>query len=138
MPIRRATVFLLVLFSTVSNSCNDKSTGPTDTTRPSAITNLAIDVIAGGKILYSWTATGDDSKKGTATYYDLRSAADTATLKNWGGARQQQGEPAPAAFGTQESMNLPDTFSVSTYFAIKVSDEAENTSSMSNIVSRLR
>lgn len=119
-------------------ACEDEPTVPTDTTRPAAINDLNIDEATGGAIRFSWTATGDDGKAGTATYYDLRSAPDSSTLMNWGGARQQQGEPTPKLVGTHEMMNLPDTFSVTTYFAVKVSDEATNTSAISNIVSRIR
>ncbi len=134
MPIRRTAFLLLVLLSSIVNSCDNKSTGPTDTTRPSAITNLAIDGISGGKILFSWTASGDDGKSGTASYYDLRSASDSNTLMNWGGAQQVQGEPVPAVYSTPESVLVSDTYARPRFFALKVSDESANTSPLSNIV----
>lgn len=138
MFIRFRTFSLLVFLTLLSLGCDDDTTGPTDTTRPVAVSDLEIASTTGGVIRFEWTASGDDGKNGTASYYDLRSAADSSTLRNWGGARQQQGEPVPSIQGTNESMNLPDTFSVTTFFAIKVSDEAANTSAISNIVTRVR
>lgn len=138
MFVRFRTFSLLVLLTFLSTSCHDDTTGPTDTTRPAAVSDLEIVSTTGGVIRFEWTASGDDGKNGTASFYDLRSAADSSTLRNWGGARQQQGEPVPSIYGTHESMNLPDTFSVTTFFAVKVSDEAANTSAISNIVARVR
>lgn len=119
-------------------ACNNHTNGPTDTTRPAPVSDLRITNVTDGKITLAWTATGDDHDEGKASYYDLRSAPDSSTLRNWGGARQQQGEPVPSVYGEEEQMMLPDTFSVTTYFALKVSDEATNTSSISNIVFRHR
>ena len=138
MLIRFCSFSLIIFLIILSLSCDDDTTGPTDTTRLAAVSDLQIASTTGGVIRFEWTASGDDGKNGTASYYDLRSAADSSTLRNWGGARQQQGEPVPSIYGTDESMNLPDTFSVTTFFAIKVSDEAANTSSISNIVARVR
>ena len=138
MLIRFCSFSLIIFLIILSLSCDDDTTGPTDTTRPVAVSDLEIASTTGGVIRFEWTASGDDGKNGTASYYDLRSAADSSTLRNWGGARQQQGEPVPSIYGTHESMNLPDTFSVTTFFAIKASDEAANTSAISNIVARVR
>lgn len=138
MPIRQEIILVLLFLAFTAIGCDSESTRPSDTTRPAAVTNLAIEGVSGGVIAFSWIATGDDGKSGTASFYDLRSAADSSTLKNWGGALQQLGEPVPSSVGARETMELPDTFSVTTYFAVKVSDEAENTSPLSNIVVRKR
>jgi hypothetical protein len=124
----------ILLAAALTLSCNNKSTGPTDTSRPAAVTDLAINSASGGVVQFSWTAPGDDGHNGTATYYDLRSAADSSTIRNWGGALQLQGEPTPSVNGTRETATIPNTFVRPRFFAIKVSDEAANTSAISNIV----
>ncbi len=131
--MKRNTV--IMLSATLLLSCNGGTLETTDTTRPAKVTDLAIDGVVAGMIHFSWTATGDDGVYGKATYYDLRSAPDSSTLQNWGGAIQIQGEPVPSIHGTHETAVIPNTFTLPRYFAIKVSDESANTSSISNIVS---
>lgn len=124
----------LLMISVVSLSCNNHTSGPVDTTRPAPVTDLEIEGIVGGSVHFIWTATGDDRDEGTASFYDLRSAADSSTLINWGGAQQELGEPVPSVKGTLESALITDNFTRPRYFALKVSDESENTSRISNIV----
>ncbi len=126
---------VIMLCAALILTCSDGTLEPTDTTRPAKVTDLAIDGVVAGMIHFSWTATGDDGVSGRATYYDLRSAPDSSTLQNWGGAIQLQGEPVPSIHGTHETAMIPNTFTQPRYFAIKVSDESANTSSISNIVS---
>lgn len=126
------SVALFILAITLS--CHNDPLRPTDTTRPARVTDLKIDGVVAGKINFSWTATGDDGTVGQALYYDLRSAADSSTLLNWGGAIQVQGEPTPSLSGTREQAAISHTFTLPRYFALKVCDEATNTSPISNIV----
>lgn len=128
---RRAITYCIAAFVL---SCNTGSVQPIDTTRPAKVSDLNLDGIQAGELVFSWTASGDDGQEGIASYYDLRSAADSNTLVGWGGATQIQGEPAPSVSGTRETATIPNTFAMPRYFALKVSDESTNTSPISNIV----
>lgn len=84
-------------------------------------------------ITLEWTAPGDDGTIGIATEYDVRYAADSATLIAWANATQLTSEPNPKVGGSAESWatSLP----AGTWFiAMKTRDEAFNWSALSNIV----
>lgn len=134
----RKTMKLLILvasFAVVFISCHNDPLRPTDTTRPARVTDLSLDSVLAGKVYFSWTATGDDGSFGKALYYDMRSAADSSTVLNWGEAIQVQGEPTPSVSGMIDHAAIVHNFTVPRFFALKVSDEATNTSPISNIVS---
>ena len=92
-----------------------------------------------------WTAPGDDSLTGTATFYQLRRATskpDTTSLAAmdawWAAATPCTGLPIPAIAGTRQStVVLPSTgtvFSPGTYyFVLKACDERPNCSPYSNV-----
>ncbi|MBK7091444.1 MAG: hypothetical protein IPH59_06955 [bacterium] len=131
------TVKLLIFAAIVAImtiSCHNDPLRPTDTTRPARVSDLSLDSVLSGMVYFSWTASGDDGVDGKARYYDLRSAGDSSTILNWGGAIQVQGEPLPSVNGTHEQAAIVHTFTLPRYFALKVSDEATNTSPISNIV----
>ncbi|MBU1046500.1 fibronectin type III domain-containing protein [Patescibacteria group bacterium] len=109
---------------------------PSDTTPPSAISNLSLSGATNNSINLSWTAPGDDGTTGTASVYDVRYSTSIINDSNWASATQATGEPTPSVAGTSESMTVSG-LSPSTlyYFAIKTSDEVPNTSALSNVPS---
>ena len=129
-------------------SCgDDDTTGTKDSTPPAAITNLTVTEISGTSVTLSWTAPGDDGTTGTATTYDIRYATSAIAEADWDSATAVDGEPAPQAAGTTQTMEvtLPASRARTTieasvsavddvsYFAIKTADEADNWSSLSNV-----
>jgi hypothetical protein len=113
---------------------NSNSTAPsTDTVRPAPVTTLAVVATTDSSVTLHWTAVGDDSLTGTAALYDLRFFARPITPQNWDSTLYASGVHAPHPAGTAESYTiaplLPETFY---YFAIRVADEKENWSAISN------
>lgn len=110
-------------------------TPPDDTTPPAPVTTLVIADYNFFSATLEWIATGDDSLTGTATAYDLRYATFPITDANFDSADPVPGVPAPSPAGSLESF-VADFLNHSTtyYFALKVIDELNNTSTMSNVV----
>ncbi len=105
-----------------------------DTTPPSAVGDLAAVVESGTSVRLAWRAPGDDGLTGTAAQYDIRYAlAPITTATAWEAATQVEGEPAPAARGSEESFVVaglsPDT---EYYFALCTGDTDGNWSGLSN------
>jgi len=109
--------------------------GTSDTTSPSAVSNLAASTgISDGQVVLSWTAPGDDAASGTATSYDIRYSTAAINDSNWASATQVSGEPAPLVAGTSQTMTVSGLTAGQTYyFAMKTSDEANNVSALSNV-----
>ena len=101
-----------------------------------AVGDVGAQVTNNKTFTLNWTATGDDAKLGTATTYDLRYSVDSLTLVGWTNAIQVANEPAPKIAGSAESfsVSLPLLEGVKYYFALKVIDDAGNTSGLSNIL----
>jgi len=109
---------------------------PSDTTPPSAITNLSVSNISQTSVNLSWTAPGDDGNSGTASSYDIRYSFSAITESNWSSASLVTGEPSPSAAGTSQSYTLTGLSPNTTYyFALKAKDEVPNWSGLSNVVS---
>lgn len=107
-----------------------------DTTSPSAVSNLSLGDASDNAITVSWTAPGDDGSSGTATTYDLRYSTALITDGNFSSASQVTGEPTPSLAGSSESKVVTGLSSNTTYyFALKTSDEIPNTSALSNVPS---
>ncbi len=105
-----------------------------DTTAPAAVSNLALSGATASSMTVSWTAPGDDNSTGTATTYDLRYSTSLITSGNFSSATQVTGEPTPSLAGSSESMSVTGLSAATTYyFALKTSDEASNTSTISNV-----
>ena len=84
-----------------------------------------------------WTAPGDDGPNGVATQYDIRYSLSMINESNWSSVNQASGETSPQPAGTPESFTVSNLIPATTYyFAIKSADEANNWSSMSNVVSK--
>jgi len=101
---------------------------------PTAVSDFAASTPTLSSIDLAWTASGDDGSTGTATTYDIRYSTSTISEGNWAAATQVTGEPTPSIAGTAESMTVSGLSATTTYyFAIKISDEVPNTSTISNI-----
>jgi hypothetical protein len=86
-------------------------------------------------VTLTWTAVGDDSLTGTAAQYDLRMSDAPITLSNWSSATAVGGMPAPLPSGTTQRMVVRGlTVGTTTYFAVRVRDDAGNWSGVSNVV----
>ena len=111
-------------------------TPASDTTAPSAVSDLATSGATETTIDLDCTAPGDDAGSGTATSYDIRYSTATINDGNWASATEATGEPTPSVAGSSESMTVTGLSSDTTYyFAIKTSDEVPNESAISNVPS---
>lgn len=112
-----------------------------DTTAPAAVTDLGYvpDSATTTTVELFWTATADDGndpESGPAFHYDLRYRTDEAvTMNNWDTATEVDGEPSPQSPGATESMLVMNLEGGTDYYlALRVVDEAGNTSEVSNSV----
>lgn len=100
---------------------------------PSPISDLTVIKTEGSKITLSWTATGDDTSTGTASYYDVRYSLSLIDSNNFDLATQVIGEPEPKPAGSPETLVVRGlNFNTTYYFAIKAFDEWSNPSGVSN------
>ncbi|HUW82423.1 MAG TPA: Calx-beta domain-containing protein, partial [Phycisphaerae bacterium] len=107
-----------------------------DFVAPAAITDLAAGNPDSTTVDLSWTATGDDGMTGRAREYDIRYSQSPIDEGDWDAATAVADPPRPKDPGTAEQFTVEGLSSSTTYyFAIKVSDEAPNTSALSNVVS---
>lgn len=101
---------------------------------PSTIEDLSAEVSEDSAIL-TWTAPGDDGKKGTVISYDLRFSTEEVTNSNWENCEQIELGFTPGSQGTEESFNLNNLeLQTDYYFAIKSTDDSGNVSEISNQV----
>jgi hypothetical protein len=121
----------------------------TDTVPPAAVTDLTVARAGGGKLLLSWTAPGDDGKKGRAHRYDVRVSTQPFGPVSWGGydrtgdplaaihwaeADRIAYAPEPKVAGQLEKLAIgPLPKARRVYIALKSEDEA-NVSPLSNVV----
>lgn len=88
-------------------------------------------------VVLNWAAVGDDSLTGTAAEYDICYSTEPITMATWDQASQCQGEPSPQVSGSQEQFTVTGLLpNVTYYFAIKVRDDSNNWSWISNVVWR--
>ncbi len=108
---------------------------PSDAVPPAAITNLSVVGASSTTLTLEFTATGDDGNTGVASRYDVRYAASTITENNFNSATAANVTDQPAPAGTVQRVTVSGLSSGKTYFlAIKVLDEANNASKISNVV----
>ncbi len=122
---------------TVSGKRNQACGSETsDTTAPSAITDLAVQSSTSNSITLTWTAPGDDGNTGKASQYDVRYSTSEINNNNWDSALQASDEPKPSTAGTTEKFTVTGLSPKTTYyFAVKSVDEVPNWSGLSNVVS---
>lgn len=109
----------------------------TDTTAPSPINDLSIVNRTSTGCQLTWTASGDDQTRGRASSYDMRySTHQILNDADFITASPVSGLSEPSQAGTSESHTITNLNNGTTYyFAIKVTDDSANQSSMSNVVS---
>ncbi|MBI1798998.1 MAG: fibronectin type III domain-containing protein [Candidatus Eisenbacteria bacterium] len=119
-------------WSAISNVVTKTTLAAPDVTRPAPIA-VSVSSVTDTSATLSWTAVGDDSLTGTATSYDVRYSSSPITAANWSAATQVTNEPAPLAAGSAQTYVVhPLGRQQAYYFAIKATDDAGNTSALSN------
>lgn len=120
--------------SNASSISNVAEWSPEDHTPPIAVVDLRVEKVVGGDITLSWTAPGDNADRGVAAFYDIRYAMKENDLKKWEQASVVAGEPLPAAAGTRQEYTITGLQQDTTYYlALRTTDDAKNTSELSNI-----
>ncbi len=103
---------------------------------PAAITDLVADEPDSTHIDLVWTATGDDGFEGRAAGYDIRYSTAPITEANFDSATPVAQGPSPLEPGLTQRFTVTGLVPSTTYwFAIKVRDEGNNLSEISNVVS---
>lgn len=106
-----------------------------DHTAPDEVDDLQVEEIGPDSVTLSFTASGDDEDEGLAAKYDLRMCEEDITDGNFYDCAEV-GIAGPQAPGTRESVLVSGLEEGTTwYFALRVEDESENLSGISNTVS---
>ena len=106
-----------------------------DSVPPSAVTNLTYVDSSYSTVNLTWTCSGDDGLSGIAYNYDLRYSKNPIDASNFAQAAQVYNTPAPLASGETQSCTVSGLKEETDYyFALKVIDNAQNLSTISNIV----
>lgn len=120
-------------WSGVSNIVSATTLVSTDAERP-AVLAVSVSGTTSNSVTLGWSAVGDDSLTGTASAYDVRWSTANITEGNWASATTVTGEPTPGAPGTAQNFVVTGLDrNVDLYFAIKVRDEANHWSALSNV-----
>jgi len=107
----------------------------TDRIPPDSISDLKVIRGTSRTIDLTWTAPGDDGKKGRATGYDLRYSSRPLNSQNWDQAVSVKNPPKPLNSGKKQQFHLDRLAPNKTYFlGIRTRDEAGSLSALSNIV----
>ncbi|OGL86151.1 hypothetical protein A3I40_03370, partial [Candidatus Uhrbacteria bacterium RIFCSPLOWO2_02_FULL_48_12] len=108
---------------------------PSDTTPPSAISDLKLIAATPTSLDLSWTSTGDDASFGQALSYDLRFSTSPLSGSNFSSAARLTGLPTPKPAGNWESYTVIGLNPSTTYYlALKATDDANLASPISNIL----
>ncbi len=106
-----------------------------DTTPPAAIDDLLIINVSSYSIQIRWTAVGDDGNEGTADSYVIKINNEEINDSNWESIPEYDQNITPQQSGMEETLLIsqiqPET---EYYIGMKVFDEAQNISGLSNIV----
>ncbi len=129
-----------IVLSTLIVSCTI-FTGATlraaqDVTPPGGVNNLTAGPLSSVSVKLTWTAPGDDGATGKAESYDVRFRAEPITERNFASSNPVSGEPSPHSASSTEQMIVSGLTPNTTYwFALRTTDDAGNTSPVSNSVS---
>ena len=106
-----------------------------DNVAPAAISDLKIAGITYQSVTLNWTATGDDGASGQASSYDIRYSTSEITTSTFSSATKVSNTPTPEYSGIKETLTVSGLSDATKYyFAIKASDNAANSSALSNVV----
>jgi hypothetical protein len=108
-----------------------------DLTPPAAVSDLAAAPgVEPFSAALSWTATGDDGLLGQATRYEVRFALEPIDEANWSSATKVPNSLAPSPAGGVDDLTIAGLQPATThYFALRVWDEQDNASLLSNVAS---
>lgn len=88
-------------------------------------------------VTLTWTAPGDDGAVGQAASYDIRYSTAPISEDNFNQAGLMPDRPAPAPAGETQTVTMTGLAPATTYFfALKTTDDAGNTSAISNIATK--
>ena len=87
-------------------------------------------------LVVSWTAPGDDGRRGQAAQYDIRFSPAPITEENFDDAMKFPSLFTPKPAGGTERIGLMGITPGRFYLAIKTADEAGNWSKMSNVLGK--
>jgi hypothetical protein len=145
--LHRHTLFALALLLVIAASAlmgcgeetpqgldkTDNDPPVADTTPPSAVADLIVQVATRNTLALQWPAPGDDGDEGQAAAYDLRYSFSTVTDDNWDAATPVDDVPDPGPGGSVEVFVVKGlTPGIDYYFALKTCDEVPNESGLSN------
>jgi hypothetical protein len=122
-------------WSSMSNVAN--KTTANEQIPPAAISDL--NAVTGddiGRININWTATGDDSTSGTASFYIIKTYGSLITEANWDLATTISNPPDPLESGSPQSFVIGNLNPGQVYYiAMKAVDNNDNVSVISNVAS---
>jgi len=108
-----------------------------DSIPPAVVLDLVAETVTPSTVLLTWTASGDDGRRGRASVYDIRhsfSPKMDPSGGHWDSATPIAYEISPSAVGRCDCLLVtdlePDTLY---YFGIRVADDALNWSGVSNV-----
>jgi hypothetical protein len=104
-----------------------------DTYAPAPIDDLEASA-NGTDIELTWTSVGDDWRAGQATSYDVRYSISEIREDNFDQATSVDAIEQPAIAGQTEWMPLYGLPAATYYIALKVLDDVDNKSTLSNVV----
>ncbi len=108
----------------------------TDNVAPGAVDDFEAVNTASTFATFTWTASGDNDDQGVAEEYEIRYLKESITEANWSSAvAVKDSLPVPLTPGTLQSVRITDLQPNSIYyFALKVRDEVDQYSPLSNVV----
>lgn len=107
-----------------------------DNVAPAQITDLSAVAQSTATIELKWTAPGDDGNDGSASQYTIRYANTPISDGNWDGATNLTGFSIPGTSGDAQAFIAKGLRANTTYyFSVKSTDDADNTSPLSNVAS---
>ena len=122
-------------WSAISNIVQWTTVSAEDGTRPAPLA-IVLGATTTNSVTLAWNAVGDDSLAGTADHYEVRWSTSPITAANWTAATNvTSGVPVPAAPGTTQGCTATGLDrSVDLWFAVRVADEVNNWSQLSNVI----
>ncbi len=105
-----------------------------DVVAPARVADLRATESTATSVNLEWTSTGDNGVDGDATRLALRYSTAPITAANFASAKLVPNLPAPKSSGVKQKFEVIRLGSYTTYyFALKIIDEADNASPLSNI-----
>ncbi len=123
--------------SALSNCCD--GTTQMEEFAPAPISDLYAEAPNDTSFVLVWTATGDDFYSGTASRYEIRySIRPIENETQWNSAVPIPNSMAPKPSGEAESFVVTGLYNQNFFFAMKVADELDNWSELSNLTAGLK